>query len=231
MKFSNILIGLLVLIILWLALCHKKDVVIPDDTRPDQVRVMDLTEEQAQKIRDSIRKYEVAPAQQESEFWENRFINKKQTVINTGTSLGDLIDKECPDTTGKIKAKLAELLAENASKDSACENTIAAQKKVSAGLEKIIKEDSLSDITKRGLFDKAIDEQGKLLTALRKTQPRNQIYAGATIIGNHSNILGGYGVNLGLKTKKGVMVEVGTLYFNEVNQFTLGLKKVISFRK
>ena len=65
------------------------------------------------------------------------------------------------------------------------------------------------------------------------TQPkRNQVYIGANLLGNKSDVLKGYNVNLSLKTKQDRMIEVGyNKLFKSDHYYSIGLKWKISLTK
>ena len=76
----------------------------------------------------------------------------------------------------------------------------------------------------------SIPEVTKTITL---SQPkRAMIFLGGDILGNESDPLSGYNVNLSLKTKQDRMIEIGyNQLFNDAHYYSLGVKWKISFRK
>ena len=76
----------------------------------------------------------------------------------------------------------------------------------------------------------SIPEVTKTITL---SQPKRvMIFLGGNILGNESDPLSGYNVNLSLKTKQDRMIEIGyNQLFNDAHYYSLGIKWKISFRK
>lgn len=226
----KILCVLLAIVIIWLSLCNtrKEPTDSPKTNTSNQYREKLVRDSAAEKrFKDSMIAHVVAPALADAAFWEDQY---KREVNHSNTQadvFNDILNKECPDTSGRVKAAYNNLLSSHAKAISKCDSTIAANKKAIAGQAVIIKADSNSLATLRSDFRQALRTQDTLQDYIDKIRPRRSISLG--IAGSVSDQFNGFGPAIGYQDKKGNQLDYALLFINgfKVKQHTVTLKKVL----
>lgn len=182
-----ILTLLLIIVILWLALCNnKKNNTAPNVTPTEVVREKMVVDSVAlQKATDSIMVNEVEPALARADYWERQYHAAVSHSNHQGEILTDMINKDCPDTSGKIKATLNNLLVSHAKTVAACDSTLKEKDKAFAGQVSITKANEGALGVIRSDFRKALRTQDTLQAYIDKIKPKRSISLGGA--GNFGN--------------------------------------------
>lgn len=229
----NYILGtVIIILIIFLVTCNgkKKDPNAPKVTTTTEYRNKIIVDSAAlQRNTDSIRRTEVNPALAKADYWYSKFKTEEKNAILQGDFLTDVINKDCPDTSGRIKAELTRYKVANKKAIDACDSTVKEKNKAIAGQVAINKLDSSALEVMRSDFRRALRTQDTLQAYIDKVQPRRSLYVGITFLGNPQDFFTGFGPNLGYENKKGLKVEGGMLFMQnlKVKQFTVGFKKTI----
>lgn len=156
---------------------------------------------------------------------QGKYENLLAEYLNQQNDIGNVLTEPVPDTCRAIVANLTgkfnKLKSTSAEKDAACNQTIADLELVRQTQNDFIKEKDASYKKLRANFDTAV-------SIAKALKPRNQVYVGVSA--NVYPVLG-YGIDLGIKLKSGLMIETRALQMNGKTYGQLSFKKVISFRR
>ena len=228
---KNLLIIGLLLVILYLVTCKRKVV------QPDPVKT--VTEQKLVVMTDSIasKKYndsvalKIKQSSKDAEMWYNEWRASETRYNDLEKGIAEFTKQPVPDSCKELQkeysAQLLKMAKANSKKDISCENTIRL-KSTTIEQQAVLIKSKNSEVGKlRAFLDTAFAQQTKLTRALKQLKPKNSIYIGATALGNENKWVNGYGVNLGLRNKKGTMWEVGALQIGSTINYTIGFKKTL----
>jgi hypothetical protein len=228
---KNILIALLVLIILWLALCNRKDTntgsnppkVVPSVVYNNNIIIDSIA---LKRVTDSLKQYVVNPALSAADYWQKQF---KQSVLHSNQQadvFNDILNKACPDTSGRVKAEFAIYRASVDKAANECDSTIKAKDKAYEGQVAITNatEATLQDI--RSDFRQALRSKDTLQAFIDKLPSGRSVSLG---IAGSIGAFNGLGPAIGYQDKKGNQLDYSLQFINgvKIKQHTLILKKIL----
>lgn len=229
---SNIILILVILVMLYLLTCNRKpsselNPVIPVKEQKEKVVIDSIA---SKKYNDSVALI-IKQKGKEAEMWYNEWVASEGRYNDLEKGTVELITQEVPDTCKAMQEKynkqFIKLSKENKQKDISCENTINAQKGVITEQKVLINKGNSIATSLRARLDTAFEQQRKLSKAVSSLKPKNSIYIGVTALGNESKFVQGYGINLGLRNKKGNMYEAGALQIGSTISYTISFKKTL----
>ncbi len=229
---SNIVLIAVILVMLYLLTCNKKpspelNPVIPVKEQKEKVVADSVA---SKKFTDSIALI-IKQKDKEAEMWHNEWKASEGRYNDLEKGTVDLITQEVPDTCKAMQEKynqqFVKLSKESKQKDISCENTINAQKNLINQQIVVIRKGEKDAIGLRASLDTAFEQQRKLTKTVSSLKPKNSIYIGVTALGNENKFVQGYGVNLGLRNKKGNMYEAGALQIGSTISYTISFKKTL----
>lgn len=228
----EIFLALVIIVLVCLLTCNKKKqpVTEPIKTVAEQKAEIKVDSIASKHYNDSVAMKE-KQASKEGEMWFNEWKASEQRYADLEKGISEFTQQPVPDTCKELQqqytTQLLKLSKENKQKDIACEKTIASKNGVISQQAVLIKSKN-SEVGKlRAFLDTAFAQQTKLSKSLKQLNPKNSIYIGATALGNENKFINGYGVNLGLRNKKGTMWEVGALQIGSTINYTIGVKKTL----
>ena len=229
---SNIILLLVIFVMAYFLTCNKKP-------SPNLNPIISVEEQAESRRTDSIpaKRYvdSVTLKQQQKDkealMWYNELVASEGRYNDLEKGTVELITQEVPDTCKAMQEKynqqFTKLSKENKQKSISCENTINAQKGVITEQKVLINKGNSIATSLRARLDTAFEQQRKLSKAVSSLKPKNSIYIGVTALGNESKFVQGYGVNLGLRNKKGNMYEAGALQIGSTISYTISFKKTL----
>lgn len=227
-----IVMGIIILFLLWKG-CNNSPVTKPVvQTVIEQRLKIDTLYLQDKRTSDSLNKL-IAKAADASSFWKQAH----DELQNDYTALGRIIEYELNDPSadagymGSVLKDFNELQVISRQKDTACNNTISSLTTELDLTKALVKTKAATNAQLTSYIDTCLLNQSKLTAYANQVKPRNQVYAGITVIGNSNKYVAGYGAAIGMKLTNGIMVEIGALQMSNVTNYTLGIRKVISFKK
>lgn len=113
-------------------------------------------------------------------------------------------------------------------KDEVCNDAITNLQKQLSNRNVLISQKDLAYKKQLSNLDTCFTQQKKLESYIKNIKPRNQVYIGVS--GNFYPVLG-YGVDLGIKLKNGLIIEGRALQMQGKTYGQISFKRVISFRK
>lgn len=231
MKIQPVIIVILVLVIIWLALCNRRVIEKPTViTVKEQKEIIKKDEAYTKHIVDSINFNIVDPALADADFWETQYRKEYLNGIEQASVFNDYLNTHnFTDSSGKVRESFESYVSTANKTKAACDSTLLAKNRVISGKDAlIVAKDTLIN-RKTAALQVAFEQQGNLTSYIKKMQLHHSVYAGATAIGGGSSASSGAGVNLGYRTKNGTMIEAGTMHTNnfKTTQFTFGIKKTI----
>lgn len=228
---NYILIAAIVIMIILFATCKFKKYVAPSVpvVQPVAEQILKVVRDSiyTKHVIDSITETEVVPAETKAAYWEGQFHTERKNAIMQGDFLTDVINKQCPDTTGKIKKLLSDYVTTNNKVASDCDSTTKSKNRIITGKDGIIRaKDNLIAKNKASL-DTAFKIQNKLHSYIDSLQPKRSILLGIT--GSTSNGFNGFGPAIGYLDKKGNQFDYSLQFLNgfKVKQHTVTVKKVL----
>jgi len=231
LKLNYFIIAALVLVIIYLMTCKKKVVeiepVTPVSVQKERVRVDSVA---SVKYQDSVKGL--------ISYWEGIATEKEQendalAQVNLGLQLNmdSVLSQPLPDTCKPYQMQVASLqrrLAQStAQAQAACEQTVKAKDNIIAQKDAIMSKKNQDYAKLRSALDTAWAAQTTLTKQLKALKPKRDVYIGAQVIGSETKYLAAYGVNLGLRNKKGTMYEVGAFQMGSQVYYQAAVKKTI----
>lgn len=230
---KNLIIATLVIVILYMIMCRgvvKQDV--PKVEAPKE-QIKDVVKDEAeakvnvdslQAIQDKlIKQNNKVTVTLMNEQDKTLMLQQENDALRAKLAAGELTDN---------LNESAEKLKENSRrKDSLCRASITNLSKQINLKSQVIKEERDLYKKTRLNFDTAVANISSLQKYISKTKPRNQVFVGAMFLGNDINLISGFGVQVGMKFKNGLMISGMAIQTGAVTQYGVGLAKVISFRK
>lgn len=232
-KVIAIIFGIIILI-LWYKTCHP-----PKPVTSTLIPVTSISDQKAVIVHDSI----ITKKQLDSLLVIQ---DKLQADANSANFLlggaqaenlllqkemDDAITQPVPDTCRpyalQIQALNAKLKQSTIDAQKACNSSVNAQKAIVKNKDGIIAVNNTQINNLRASVQTALDQQKKLQDNIKKIMPKSEIYAGIELIGNQTKPLTAYGINLGLKTKKGTYFEVGAFQMSSIIYYQASYKKTI----
>lgn len=229
---SNIILLLVILVMAYFLTCNK-------NPSPNLNPVISVEQQAESRRTDSIpaKRYvdSVTLKEQQKDkealMWYNEWVASEGRYNDLEKGTVELITQEVPDTCKAMQEKynqqFIKLSKENKQKDISCENTINAQKGVITEQKVLINKGNSIATSLRAKLDTAFEQQRKLSKAVSSLRPKNSIYIGVTALGNENKFVQGYGINLGLRNKKGNMYEAGALQIGSTISYTISFKKTL----
>lgn len=223
---------LAIIVVVCLFTCKRKkqvaaDPVIPVAVQKEAVRVDSIA---SKKYNDSVL-LKVKQSAKDAEMWYNEWRASETRYNDLEKGIAEFTQKPVPDSCKELQkeysAQLLKMAKANSQKDISCENTIRLKSTTIEQQAVLIKSKNNEVGKLRAFLDTAFAQQTKLTRALKQLKPKNSIYIGATALGNENKWVNGYGVNLGLRNKKGTMWEVGALQIGSTINYTIGFKKTL----
>lgn len=229
LTFKNVTWAAMVIVIIFLLTCNRKS--------PGEVIVKTITAQKevvrhdsiiSQRFKDSVQRI-IDSRDKEINYWMNNYSVADNELRALQNGISQNIGKQLPDTCKKyqewIIGEYNKLTIANAKKDS-------AHRKIVAGKDALISQkDALiangrDDYRKlRANLDTCFKQQGTLEKAVKGLKPRREVYIGATAIGSPEKPVAGYGLNLGIRNRKGTMIEAGAVQLGPTINYTLSVKK------
>ena len=229
---KNILILILGIVILYLITCNKpKPVPFPVvKTVTEQKEVVRVDSIASQHFKDSVNelidgyKNEADKAVAESN-------QLAEVNLSLQKNMDALITSPIPDTckpfrdaVARLNAKLTKIQQDEA---QACKQALNSKDKIISQKDVLIANGKQDYSKLRANLDTCLKQQNTLTSALKQYKPKASIYIGASMIGNPQDYLKGYGLNLGLTSKRGTMYEVGALQMGSTINYTVSFKKIL----
>ena len=232
---SGIIVFIVAIIALWFILknCNPTpSIPIPQVTSTkeiiERVKVDSIA---SQKYQDSVNEI-VRLNEAAADYWENKFRqSQKSTELATNAINNILNEPTIPDTcksiTDRLRVEFDKAVVLSKQKDNACNKTIAAKNGVIREKDVLIK-NSKTDYTKlKQHLDTALSNQSRLEKYIKQVKPRTEIFAGISALGNEAKPITMYGINLGLRNKKGTSFEIGAYQFNSQVLYQVGIKRTL----
>lgn len=230
---KNVLILLLILVILYLAMCNKQDIPKPPNikTTKEQANTVRIDSIASAHYKDSVNKI-ISYWQREAGHWEGNWNREVKDNAALQDTLGSWLSSSVPDTCEAYKQRALleynKLVVSNKAKDTACSKTIGALKNVITQTDVIVSKQK-EDYTKLKVnFDTALSQQTRLQDYADKLTPHNKIAIG--LVGNLYPVIG-YGIGADFIHKKGIVISLSAMTMNGQLYGQLGIKKVISLRR
>ena len=228
---KNVLIVLLGIVILYLLTCNKPKPALP---------IVKTVTEQKEVVRvDSIAsKHFVDSVNELVDGYKNdadKAVAESNQLASINLSLQKdmdaLVSAPIPDTckpfrdaVARLNAKLTKVQQDEA---NACKSALNSKDKI-IGQKDVLIANGKQDYAKlRQSLDTCFKQQATLTNALKQYKPKASIYIGASMIGNPTDYLKGYGLNLGLTNKRGTMYEVGAIQMGSTINYTVSFKKIL----
>lgn len=142
----------------------------------------------------------------------------------------DYIATALPDTCKKYQWVISEYnkISEASKKKDAVNEKIIASKNVIINQKDLLIANGKKDYKNlRANTDTCLKNQTTLEKYVKALKPKRELYIGAIGMGNQSLKGFGFGVNLGLRDRKGNMYEIGVVQLGNTTQYTVGFKKRI----
>lgn len=231
LTFKDITWAAMAIVIIFLLTCNRKS--------PGEVIVKTITEQKevvrhdiiiSQHFKDSVQRI-IDSRDKEINYWMNSYSVADNELRALQNGISQNIGQQLPDTCKQyqnwIIGEYNKLMAAAGRKDSAHRKIVSGKDAV------IIQKDALiangrDDYRKlRANLDTCFKQQGTLEKAVKGLKPRREVYIGATVIGSHEKPVAGYGLNLGLRNKKGTMFEAGALQIGTQINYTISVKKTL----
>lgn len=226
----GILMLLFAIVILYFLTCNPKKPPLPPDVIPVKEQVAKVKQDSilSQKYKDSVQSV-IEGLEQTAERWQLLYKSAVKSTNLAENVVADILNEPVPDTCKAIQARLRaefdKVVSNGKAKDNACNQTILAKNRIIQQKDVLLL-NSKEDYKKlKQNFDVSISQQTKLQNYAKSIKPRSEVYAGFSLMGNEFKPLYGYGISLGLHTKKGNQYEVGTLQFNNTIQYQISFKK------
>lgn len=231
----GIIVFIVAIIALWFILktCNPTpSIPIPQVTSvpeiKERVRVDSIA---SQKYQDSVNKI-VRLNEEAADYWENKFRqSQKSTELATNAINTILNEPTIPDTcksiTDRLRVEFDKAVVLSKQKDIACNKTIAAKNGVIREKDVLIKQHKKDYTLLRQNLDTCLSNQTALEKYIKKVKPRSEIFAGISALGSPEKPLTMYGINLGLRNKKGTQFEIGAYQFNSQVLYQVGIKKTL----
>lgn len=232
LTFKNITWAAMAIVIIYLLTCNRKSVSPVVNIKPIQEQVAAVVHDSiiSQHFKDSVQKI-IESRDKEINYWMNSYSVADNELRALQNGISQNIGQQLPDTCKQyqnwIIGEYNKLMAAANRKDSAHRKIVAGKDAV------IIQKDALiangrDDYRKlRANLDTCFKQQGTLEKAIKGLKPRREVYIGATAIGRPDKPVAGYGLNLGLRNRKGTVIEVGALQIGPTINYTLSVKKPI----
>lgn len=230
--FKNLLLFCMAVVLLYLLTCKKKTEVAPMITpSTEQIKVVNLAEEQRKHMEDSfnlvLRKHYKQDYQDSN--YLIQLLNQNSELVSINTRLqNEVYPDTCKEIVSKYQkaydlyaAQTKKTLDQCRASTSNLSSTIQTQKKYLSA-----KDSAYAKI--KTAWDTCISGYQKLEKAVKKLQPHNKLAVG--VVGNVYPIFG-YGVGLDFIHKKGIVISASAMMMNNQTYGQVGIKKVISFRK
>jgi len=231
LTFKNISWAVMAIVIIFLLTCNRKSA--------PQVLVKTITEQKevvrhdsiiSQHFKDSVQRI-IDSRNKEINYWMNSYSVADNELRALQNGISQNIGQQLPDTCRKyqvwIIGEYNKLMASAARKDS-------AHRKIMAGKDAVItQKDALiangrDDYRKlRANLDTCFKQQETLEKAVKGLKPRREVYVGATVLGSPDKPVAGYGLNLGVRNRKGTMFEAGAIQIGPTINYTISVKKPI----
>ena len=228
---SNIVIIALIIVIICLLTCNKKvQPVEPIKTVAEQKAEIKIDSVASKQYNDSVTAL-IEGVTKEADVWLKEWKASETRYNDLEKGISEFTQQPVPDTCKELQqqytTQLLKLSKENKQKDISCEKTIASKNGVISQQAVLIKSKNNEVGKLRAFLDTAFAQQTKQAKIIKQLKPKNSIYIGATALGNENKFINGYGVNLGLRNKKGTMWEVGALQIGSTINYTIGFKKTL----
>lgn len=230
---KNLFIAALILIIIYFAACHKvapieKPVYVPVTT---QVEVVKKDEAAMKVVSDSFNlilkkeKNETAKAKLERDDVIADYLNLQNNISST---LSNPVPDTCKKIVGQLTGQFNNLKILSDKKDKSCNDQVSSLERMITTQSNFLGQKNKDYARLRLSLDTCWINQKKLEKYADKVKPRNQVYVGIS-----ANVLPtfGYGVDLGLKLKSGIMFEGRAMMLNNQTYGQISIKKIISFKK
>ena len=231
MKFNTwtwlFLLAVAVIIIMWQ--CRKEVVPVLPPIKPvseikqevknneDSINAIIATLEIELEQKDKL----IEKASDELETGQNK---SKQLLSENAALRAQLKAGELTDNINNNSNKLAEQIRKN---DSLCNKNISLlTKKVTTKDAIINQKDRLYKKLKSSL-DTCLKNQSALEKYSKQVKPKRELYAGIMYMGNVNRIFNGYGVKLGLRTKKGEYIDFGAMQISGTTNWMVSYSRTI----
>jgi len=223
---------LAIIIVVCLFTCKRKkqvaaDPVIPVAVQKEAVRVDSIA---SKKYNDSVTAL-IEEVAKEADVWLKEWKASETRYNDLEKGIAEFTQQPVPDSCKELQkeysAQLLKMAKANSQKDISCENTIRL-KSTTIEQQAVLIRSKNSEIGKlRASVDTAFAQQTKQAKIIKRQAPKTSIYVGAEVLGHENKFVNGYGVNLGLRNKKGTMWEVGALQIGSTINYTIGFKKTL----
>lgn len=231
LTFRNITWVAMAIVIIFLLTCNRQ--------APGKVVIKTITEQKetvlhdsivSQYFKDSVQRI-IDSRDKEINYWMNSYSVADNELRAIQAGIGQNIAQQLPDTCKKyqdwIIGEYNKLMAAAGRKDSANRKIVAGKDAVISQKDALIA-NGRDDYRKlRANLDTCFKQQGALEKAVKGLKPRREVYLGASAIGRPDKPVAGYGLNLGMRNRKGTMFEAGAVQLGPTINYTLSVKKPI----
>ena len=231
LTFKNLLMIGMVIVLLYLLTCKKPLPVPIVVTSVDSIKERIIHDTiVSRQYQDSVIAIIESKDKEIASLYYTRNVLQHQ-VNSLEQGFTDYIATPLPDTCKKYQAWVISeynKISEASKKKDAVNEKIIASKNVIINQKDLLIANGKKDYKNlRANTDTCLKNQTTLEKYVKALKPKREVYIGAIGMGNQSLSGFGFGINLGLRTRKGMMYEVGVVQIANTTQYTVGVKKSI----
>ncbi len=227
LTFKNLFIAALLLVILYLVTCKRKNTSEPQVISiPEQIERVRIDSVASEKYKDSIGEI-IMDLRASVDVAEGELAAEKMRYNDLEKGINDILNQPIPDTckpiTDALSARISLLNEASKRKDISCENALRSKDRLMANKDLLVSKGKEDYRKLRMSFDTALAQQSILSKAVSSLKPKREFFIGITAVSNYNNFNNAMaGITADYKTKKGVIF--GASFFN-TKQVQLSYKK------